>query len=230
MDKRKFLGKRTYTMKDGVTFDANIYRKSTNRGMTIRVVYGEMEVYISTSTTFSSMDKFVASAYNKFKGRIVNRPFMKENIYVYVLGKKKYFTYDSKYKDHPDYFYLPANTKDPITRYKKLFLEYLKPRVIEIGKRMGRDLSDYIIRTGLFLSYYGVCFPTKKQFKFDYRLFAYKPEIMDSVIIHEIAHTYEIHHNERFYTIVKMYCPDYDKLNSEIDAGRFEGELDNYVF
>lgn len=230
MDKRIFLTTRTYRMPDGVTFTAKIYKKSNDRGMTLRAVYGEMEAYVSSRTNITDLDKFILKSYPKFSDRIMNRPFMIKDVYVYILGKKRYFSYDIKDKDDPSYFYIPSNTKDPITRYKKMFLEYLKPRLVEIGKRMGKDLSPYIVRTGLFLSYYAVCFPTKRQFKFDYRLFAYKPEIMDSVIIHEIAHTYEIHHNQRFYTIVKMYCPDYDKLNKEIERGRFEGELDNYVF
>lgn len=217
-------------MTDGVTFDVNIYQKSNNRGMTIRIVYGEMEAYVSSRISFSELDKFVQAAYRRSPGKIVNRPFMKDNVYIYMLGKKKYFTSDVSLKDNPLYYYIPMNTKDPLTRYKKLFLDYLKVRVVEIGKIMGRDLSDYAIRTGLFLSYYAVCFPTKRQFKFDYRLFAYKREVMDCILIHEIAHTYEIHHNERFYRIVKLYCPNYDALEAQIEAGRFEGELDRYVF
>lgn len=230
MDKRQYLGTRTYDMSDGNHFEAKLYRKSNNRGITLRAVYGEMEAYVSTYTSLATLDRFIQTSYPKYANRILNRPFMKEGVYVYILGKKRYFSYDIKDKNDPHYFYLPSNTKDPLTRYKKMFLEYLQPRVVEIGRRMGKDLTSYRIRTGLFLSYYAVCFPTKKQFKFDYRLFAYKPEIMDSVIIHEIAHTYEIHHNNRFYTIVKMYCPNYDKLNREIENGRFEGEIDNYVF
>ncbi len=217
-------------MTDGVTFDVNIYRKSNNHGMTIRIVYGEMEAYVSSYTSFSELDKFVQSAYRKNAGKIVNRPFMKDGIYIYMLGRKKYFTNDSSLKDDPLYYYAPLNTKDPLTKYKRLFLDYLAIRVVEIGKIMGVDLTGYKIRTGLFLSYYAVCFPTKHQFKFDYRLFAYRQEVMDCILIHEIAHLYERHHNDRFYRIVKLYCPDYDVLEAQIEAGRFEGDLDHYVF
>lgn len=229
MDKRKYLGSREYHMSDGNSFVAKIYQKTNGRGLSIRAVYGEMEIYVAPKVTFAMMDKFVSSAYSKYRDHILNRPFMKENVYIYMLGKKKYFTSDPTKKNHPDYFYVSPNTKDPLVRYKKLFLDYLQTRVVYLGKKMGKDLSSYIIRTGLFLSYYAVCFPTKKQFKFDYRLFAYKSEVMDSILIHEIAHTYELHHNDRFYTIVKMYCPLYDRLEHQIECGKFEGELDNYV-
>ncbi|MFA6861476.1 MAG: YgjP-like metallopeptidase domain-containing protein [Bacilli bacterium] len=230
MDKRKYLGYKTYSEPDGSQFTVNIYRKSNNNGVSLRIVYGQMEVYCSTYTNDYQIDHIVSVARKKYPDRIITRPYMKEGVYAYILGKKKYFTSDPKNMHNDTFFYVPSNVKDPVTRYKKLFLEYLKPHLVEVGKRMNQDLSDYKIRTGLFLSYYAVCFPTKRQFKFDYRLFAYKPEISDAIVIHEIAHTYEIHHNDRFYTIVKMYCPNYDELEKEINQGRFEGRIDNYVF
>lgn len=230
MDKRKYLGSREYFMTDGNSFIASIYQKSNNRGISIRPVYGQMEIYVSSKVSFKMMDEFVTQSYVRFKDHIFNRPFMKENIYIYMLGKKKYFTSDIRLKNDPDYFYMPLNAKDPLVRYKKMFLDYLKVRVVQQGMMMGVDLSSYIIRTGLFLTYYGVCFPVKKQFKFDYRLFAYEPKVMDSIIIHEIAHTFETHHNDRFYQIVNAYCPNYDKRIHEIECGKFEGEMDYDVF
>ncbi len=230
MDKRQFLGQRTYHLSDGSSFSADLYRRSNNRGMSIRAVYGSMELYISSATRADDLDAFVYRTLPKLKDRIIDRPYLKDGVYAYILGKKRYFTSDPMKKGDPNYFYVPSRMKDPLTQYKSLFLKYLTPRVIEIGKRMGEDVSDWKIRTGLFLSYYAVCFPTKHQFKFDYRLFAYRPEISDSVIIHEMAHTYEVHHNDRFYKIVKLYCPDYDELNHMIESGRFEGRMDDYVF
>ena len=230
MDKRLFLGERTYTKSDGTTFQAQVYRKSNNRGVTGRVVYGQMELYVSTFSNNEIIDKMAMILLKRFPNAIITRPFLKKDVYAYILGKKRYFTSVSSNRENETFFYVPSNVKDPVTRYKKDFLNYLKPRVIEVGKRMGIDLSGFAVRTGLFLSYYAVCFPTKHQLKFDYRLFAYKPEISDSVIIHEISHTLEIHHNDRFYTIVKLYCPNYDELDQEIQDGRFEGRTDDYVF
>lgn len=232
MDKREFLTYRHYKLSDGREFDADIYRKSNNHGMTLRVVYGSVEVYTSSYISLEKMDSFVYGCFKKhsYQGSILNRPFMKEDIYIYVLGRKKYFTSDPLLKDNSLFFYVPTNMKDPLVKYKKLFLEYLSKRVVEIGKTMGRDLSDFRIRTGLFLSYYAVCFPIKKQFKFDYRLFAYTPEVMDCIIIHEIAHTYEMHHDEKFYDIVYRYCKNYDALERMVEWGRFEGGNDDYVF
>ena len=226
MDKRNLICKREYVTPDGIEIEAAIYEKKSGSRMVIRYSYGEVEVYIPPKTTFKRIDDFVNSFLKKNPDKYFWRPFYKEDVYIYVLGKKMFFTHDASKKNSSTYFYTPSTTKDPINRYKKNFLDYLKVRVVELGKLMGRDLSDYTIRTSLFLTYYGCCFPNKKQMKFDYRLYAFAPEIIDSVIIHEIAHTYEMMHNDRFYSIVHLYCPDYDELQRELQSGCFVGKID----
>ncbi len=226
MDKRKLVCKRDYTTLYGVDIEAKVYEKKSGSKMIIRYSYGELEVYVPQGVSVKRVDAFVTSFLDRNPDKYFWRPYYKEGVYIYVLGKKKFFTNDASRKDSPTYFYIPSTTKDPINRYKKNFLEYLSVRVVELGKKMGKDLSDYTIRTSLFLTYYGCCFPKEKQFKFDYRLFAFTPEIIDSVIIHEIAHTFEVKHSKRFYEIVRLYCPNYDELQQELRSGYFEGKID----
>ena len=229
-DKRSFIGVRSYRMADGKSFKVNIYRKSTDNGITIRVAYGEMDAYISSRATFAQLDNFVEKAYVHYSDAILDRPFYEENVYIYVFGKKRYLTDDIRLQYNPTYFYVPKKAKSPIPRYKKTFLDYLSVHLMELGDRMGVNLRSWTVQTGFYLSFYGICYPYKHVMKFDYRLLAYTPEVMDAVLIHEIAHTYEIHHNQRYYTIVKMYCPQYDILDRMIDEGKFEGEMDDYVY
>ena len=228
MDKRKLIRTKSYFLTDGRTINVKIYQKSNNRGMTCRINYGEVEMYVSSYSKDKDIDKLFLRAVNKphFRGCIIDRPFMKDDTYFYMLGKKKYITRDIKFRNSDTFFYIPKTVKDPLTIYKKKYLEFLQDEVVKIGKMMGKDLSNYKIRTGLYLSYYGVCFPKKEQFKFDYRTFAYSKEIIDALIIHEVSHLYSTHHDNRFYTIVKTYCPDYDRLDRMLKQGKFEGELD----
>ena len=44
---------------------------------------------------------------------------------------------------------------------------------------------------------------------FSYRVMLYDEDIIDYVVIHELAHIKEHNHSKRFYDIVKHYCPDY---------------------
>ncbi len=44
---------------------------------------------------------------------------------------------------------------------------------------------------------------------FSYRVMLYPEDIIDYVVIHELAHIKEHNHSKRFYEIVERYCPDY---------------------
>ncbi len=231
MDKRTLLASRVFQREDGQSLKVNVFLKKGKRyGRLARLEYGELCIYSSTRISEKRRLAFVEELYRRRKSQITQRPFRKEGVYIYRLGKKLYFTSDPKKKGEEGFYYLRKTVKDPLTHYKKDFLSYLGERVPQLGRKRGVDLSLWTLRTGRFQSYYGCCFPKKHRRKFDYRLFAYRQEISDSVIIHEIAHTFEIHHNARFYKIVHLFCPDYDHLQDELTKGYFEGELDNYVY
>ena len=229
VDKRILLRTIELRLDVGTILPVNVYVKKNGNRMIARFSYGELEIYTPRFCSKKLIEEFAYKVVRTHSDHIFARPFYKENVYIYMLGKKKYFTNDITKKDDENYFYIPSNTKDPLTRYKKLFLDYLSVRAVELGKKMNVDLSSWKFRTGLFLSYAGCCFPTKHQMKFDYRLFAYKPYISDCIIYHEIAHVFEIKHNEKFYSIVKYYCPDYDHLEKEVNLGHFEGDMDYVI-
>jgi predicted metal-dependent hydrolase len=50
-----------------------------------------------------------------------------------------------------------------------------------------------------------------KNLNFSVRLFLAPPEVLDYVIVHELAHLIEMNHSERFWNIVKTVMPDYKK-------------------
>lgn len=222
IDKRNLLGKRIYTYQ-GETIPINIYEKKIGSGVTLIASYGTIEVYISSNVTTDLIDKMVLQGVKKYHKRIFNRPFYKENEYIYVLGKKKKITIDGFYKNNSNYFYIKP-TQDVLTIYKNNFLKYLNLRMSQLGSIMNHDLYDYKIRSNIYLSYFGCCFPTKKEFKFDYRLYAYRPDILDSVLIHEIVHLDVLNHSKDFYNEVYKFCPNYDLYDDFIKEGRFDGK------
>lgn len=51
---------------------------------------------------------------------------------------------------------------------------------------------------------------------FSYRVLLYPENVIDYVVIHELAHIKEHNHSRRFYDVVKKYCPEYREIEKLI--------------
>ena len=54
---------------------------------------------------------------------------------------------------------------------------------------------------------------------FQLDLVHYSPEIIESVVIHELAHEFERNHGKNFYNIVYKFCPKYKELQRKLKKG-----------
>ena len=71
--------------------------------------------------------------------------------------------------------------------------------------------------------------PTERQFgsnskrthtlSFQLNLIHYSKEIIESVVVHELAHDFERNHSKNFYNIVYRYCPNYKELQKKLKKG-----------
>jgi len=73
-------------------------------------------------------------------------------------------------------------------------------------------------------SRYGVNSLRTHRLTFALELAYYAPAIIDSVIVHELAHDFERNHGPRFYAIVYAHCPDYKKLYASLRKHRYAYE------
>ncbi len=46
---------------------------------------------------------------------------------------------------------------------------------------------------------------------FNWRLVMAPPDVLDYVVVHELAHLVERNHSKRFWLVVRSYCPDYER-------------------
>ncbi len=71
--------------------------------------------------------------------------------------------------------------------------------------------------------------PTERQFgsnskrthtlSFQNDLIHYSKEIIESVVVHELAHDFERNHGGNFYNIIYKYCPNYKELQKKLKKG-----------
>jgi predicted metal-dependent hydrolase len=57
---------------------------------------------------------------------------------------------------------------------------------------------------------WGSC-STRGTLSFNWRLIMAPPEVLDYVVVHELAHMKERNHSKAFWAVVSRYCPDYTK-------------------
>lgn len=100
----------------------------------------------------------------------------------------------------------PEPDEYEIADLKRRAKEALPDKVAYISALMGVEVKSVKItsakkRLGSCSSENGICF--------SYRVMMYPDDIIDYVVIHELAHIKEHNHSKAFYDIVKRYCPDY---------------------
>jgi predicted metal-dependent hydrolase len=89
---------------------------------------------------------------------------------------------------------------------KNQAITYLSKRVREVSEVMGASYKR--LRFSEQSTRWGSC-SASGTLSFNWRLVHFSYEVIDYVIIHELAHTFEMNHSPNFWRIVRKYCPKY---------------------
>lgn len=113
-----------------------------------------------------------------------------------------------------------------IERHRRRQRERLLPPLTEAEEMSlrARAAADLPVRTARFaekmgITYEGVRISSARErlgscsasgrIAYSFRLMQYPDEVIDYVVVHELAHRKEMNHSPRFYAIVERYLPDY---------------------
>ena len=83
---------------------------------------------------------------------------------------------------------------------------YLVPRVHELARKMRVDFKKLTLRAQS--TRWGSC-SSVGNLNFNWRLVHFPPTIIDSVIIHELAHRQQLDHSKNFWRFVERFDPEY---------------------
>ena len=166
--------------------------------------------------------KLIKSGLDKYAKKLIKR-CVKVNSetdeYIYILGKKIELTY-------PGYLALESelisykDNKQLHSRLKKWFLDYVTKRTAFFEQVM--KAPHYLVKVRQMKSRYGSNNRQSKVITYSLVLIHYSPIIIDSVIIHELAHHFVYNHGDNFYKVVYKYCPNYDMLRKKLIRLEFE--------
>ena len=158
----------------------------------------------------------IKSGLDKYARKLINRDVKSSAIgkdFIYIFGQKYDLTYPGlinvngliiKYKDE----------KELQRKLKRMFFDFVSNRTIFYERVMA--CPHYLIKVRQMKSRYGSNNRSKMTITYSLVLLHYSQEIINSVIIHELAHHFVYDHSDKFYKVVYKYCPDYDILRKKL--------------
>jgi len=203
----------------------------TNRKTTaIYIRDGFVEVRAPYKKSLSEIDQFVASKEKWIADKlsVKNEQISQRESFTLTYGDKIPY----RGKMHPIRgkqggmagfdvlsFYMPPDlSPEDIkyyckTTYKLLAERDLTARTIEFMDEM--ELEPTAIKINNAKSTWGSC-SSKKSINFSWRLVMADDDVIDYVIVHELAHILEPNHSARFWAIVESYIPDYKERRARL--------------
>jgi predicted metal-dependent hydrolase len=109
-----------------------------------------------------------------------------------------------------------AEVKRAVTRwYKVAAHEHLAERVGALSRAAGLPPPRFVLSGAL--ARWGSC-NSRREVRLAWRLVKARPELIDYVICHELAHLRQMNHSRAFWAEVERQCPDYRRLREELFA------------
>lgn len=90
--------------------------------------------------------------------------------------------------------------------YRQRAREIFSDRALCLGLEMGVVYNRIFIKNQK--TRWGSC-SCLKNLNFNWRLIMASPQVIDYLVVHELAHLKEMNHSRRFWQLVEQYCPEY---------------------
>ena len=182
------------------SFQRNTYFRYKEDGFYVSAPYGSLKLAIKLG-----LDKYAGRLINQYENMHSNFSF--ENDFVYLLGER--------------------------VSLKSLNIQNLQDLQCFLQKKALISISELVRKNekimGISEPYKVVVRNTVRQFgsnslrthklSFQIDLIHYSEEIIETVVIHELAHEFQRNHSKKFYNIVYKYCPRYKELQTKLKKG-----------
>ncbi|MCC8066145.1 MAG: M48 family metallopeptidase [Clostridiales bacterium] len=104
-------------------------------------------------------------------------------------------------------------TPEERERGRKAAVSFIPERVAYFARRMGVTYGRITIREQK--TRWGSC-STAGNLNFNWKLMLVPPDLLDYVVVHELAHRREMNHSPQFWAIVEKELPDYRERRQQL--------------
>ena len=206
--------------------------RSNRKTIALYVRDGIVEVRAPLKAEKAGIDKFVASKedwivkqLNKHEGLAEKRGLFSLNYGDKVLYHGKEYPFVARsgnrvgFDDIALCFYIPPNLSPErvkaavIQIYKMLAKRYLTERVLNYQPIMGVSVTNLKINSAK--TRWG-SMSGKKSVNFSWRLILAADDIIDVVVVHELAHIKQMNHSDKFWAEVEKILPDWQEREKRL--------------
>ena len=97
--------------------------------------------------------------------------------------------------------------------YKEKCLQFVKDRVLFFANKHNLSYGKITIKEQKTV--WGTC-NFKNDLTFNLKLMAFRPEVIDYLVVHELSHTIHKNHSKEYWKMVESILPNYKELNNEL--------------
>ena len=202
----------------GKTYEVEVTYKRTHR-IAYHFRNGKLIIYCPYLTS----QKTIKEGLDKFANKLINQNVQAQGWgenYVYLLGNKIpiYESGSICFSDGSELKY--KNREDLEKKLKKWFLTLVTRRTRYYEQVM--KTYENKVRVRKMSSRYGSNAMYNKSITYSTMIMHYSVEIIDAIVVHELAHCFVSGHQKKFYDVVYKYCPNYDILHKKLRKGEFQ--------
>ena len=146
-----------------------------------------------------------------------NQEQIKYNNEFWYLGNKYNIVYDENAEQVSiEDGYLYTKNDEMLEDFLKGEINRIFNEEVNICSGCFNNLPKFTLKTRKMKTRWGVCNRRDYTITLNTELIKKKIELIDYVIIHEMAHFYEGNHSKKFWDIVAKACPNYKQRRGEL--------------
>lgn len=192
------------------------------RMKSVRYTYKDGVFRVSAPHLFVTQ-KQIEEGLNKYADKLIAldvRTKASDDNYIYILGKEVPLKESGEIKFNDETSIKYKNRQDLDKKLMKWFLILIEKRHRYYENIMGIK-KPYKVCLRKMRTRYGSNAYQTHSITYSSILMHYSLDVIDSVIVHELAHDSVRDHSEKFYNVVYKYCPDYKALHKRLRKGEF---------
>ena len=216
--------------------------RSKRKTLAIHIRDGHVEVRAPLKMSQSYIDRFVASKENWITSKLSQAGTRRKERDKFILDYGGFIRARGlEYKIvsrsgtmagfDGEELYLPPNLKPESIKsictqiYRLLAKPYFTDRVAVYAEKM--NVAPETVKVTGAKKRWGSC-SGSKNICFAWRLIMAEDDVIDYVVVHELAHLYEMNHSSLFWGIVEEVLPDYKERRERLRALQKKLESENW--